>query len=54
MPYLIKQLKKAENCMSRKEAQKILKKVDRLNDKPYIEPNDKTRHEKADPQVDSK
>ena len=45
MPYLIKQLKKAENCMSRKEAQKILKKVDRLNDKPYIEPNDKKGNE---------
>ena len=53
MPYLIKQLKKAENCMSRKEAQKILKKVDRLNDKPYIEPNDKSRNEKADSSLDS-
>ena len=53
MPYLIKQLKKAENCMSRKEAQKILKKVDRLNDKPYIEPNDKSRNEKANPSLDS-
>ena len=39
MPYLIKQLKKAEQCLSRKEAQKILKKVDKLNDKPYVEPN---------------
>jgi hypothetical protein len=53
MPYLIKQLKKAENCMSRKEAQKILKKVERLQDKTYIKPNDKTRHEEADPQMDS-
>jgi hypothetical protein len=49
MPYLIKQLKKAENCMSRKEAQKILKKVERLNDKPYIEPNDKATNENGDP-----
>ena len=53
MPYLIKQLKKAENCMSRKEAQKILKKVERLQDKTYIEPNDKSGHEKTDPKVDS-
>jgi len=49
MPYLIKQLKKAENCMSRKEAQKILKKVERLNDKHYIEPNDKAANENGDP-----
>ena len=48
MPYLIKQLMKAENCTSRKEAQKILKKVERLQDKTYIEPNDKNRNEKAD------
>ena len=53
MPFLIKQLRKAEQCLSRKQAQKILKKVDRLHDKPYIEPNDKTGHEEADPQVDS-
>ena len=52
MPYLIKQLKKAENCLSRKEAQKILKKVDRLNDKHYIEPNDKKRHEDLNPKLD--
>ena len=39
MPYLIKQLKKAEECLSRKEAQKILKKVSKLNDKPYVKPN---------------
>ena len=43
MPYLIKQLKKAEACLSRKEARKILKKVDKLNDKPYVDPNDKER-----------
>ena len=53
MPFLIKQLRKAEECLSRKQAQKILKKVERLQDKPYIEPNDKKRHEKADPQLDS-
>ena len=53
MPYLIKQLKKAENCMSRKEAQKILKKVERLQDKPYIEPNDKSGHEEANPKMGS-
>ena len=41
MPYLIKQLLKAEDCMSRNEAQKILKKVERLNEKPYIEPKNK-------------
>jgi hypothetical protein len=39
MPYLIKQLKKAEECLSREEAKKILKKVDKLNSKPYVEPN---------------
>lgn len=39
MPYLIKQLKKAEECLSREEAKKILKKVDKLQDKPYVEPN---------------
>ena len=38
MPYLIKQMLNAEKCLSRKEAQKILKKVDKLKDKPYIEP----------------
>ena len=48
MPYLLKQLIKAENCLSRKKAQKVLKKVDRLNGKPYIEPNDKNTNEKAD------
>ena len=41
MPWLIKQLKKAENCLSREEAQKILKKVDRLDGKPYVEPKNK-------------
>ena len=39
MPYLIKQLKKAEDCLSREEARKILKKVDRLKGKPYTKPN---------------
>jgi len=39
MPYLIKQLMKAEECMSRKEAKKILKKVDKLDGKPYVEPS---------------
>ena len=39
MPFLIKQLKNAENCLSRKEARKILKKVDRLKGKPYTKPN---------------
>ena len=53
MPFLIKQLRKAEECLSRKQAQKILKKVERLQDKPYIEPNDKSRNEKADPSLDS-
>ena len=48
MPYLLKQLIKAENCLSRKKAQKVLKKVKRLQDKPYIEPNDKKRNEEAD------
>ena len=38
MPFLIKQLMKAEECMSRKEAKKILKKVERLEDKHYIKP----------------
>ena len=49
MPYLIKQLRKAEACLSRKEARKILKKVDKLNDKPYLDPNDKKRDEGTDP-----
>ena len=39
MPYLIKQLIKAEECMSRKEARKILKKVAKLDGHPYIEPS---------------
>ena len=39
MPYLIKQLAKAETCLSREEARKILKKVSKLNGKPYIKPN---------------
>ncbi len=39
MPYLIKQLKKAEECMSRDEAKKILKKVHKLDGKPYVEPS---------------
>ena len=39
MPYLIKQLKKAEDCLSREEAKKILKKVDKLEGKPYVEPS---------------
>tara|TARA_B100000214_G_scaffold289800_1_gene219491 strand:+ start:996 stop:1130 length:135 start_codon:yes stop_codon:yes gene_type:complete len=38
MPWLIKQLMKAEECMSRKEAKKVLKKVKKLEDKPYIKP----------------
>ena len=38
MPYLIKQLKKAEECLTREEARKILKKVGRLDDKPYVKP----------------
>ena len=42
MPYLIKQLKKAEECLTRKDAQKILKKVERLQDKPYVEPKNDT------------
>lgn len=40
MPYLIKQLKKAEECLSRKEAKKILKKFTKLAGKPYVKPND--------------
>ena len=36
---LIKQLMKAEQCMSHKEAKKILKKVDKLNGKHYVEPS---------------
>lgn len=39
MPYLIKQLRQAESCLSRKDAQKILKKVDKLEGQPYVEPN---------------
>tara|TARA_B100002051_G_scaffold204904_1_gene195283 strand:+ start:332 stop:481 length:150 start_codon:yes stop_codon:yes gene_type:complete len=42
MPYLIKQLLKAEACATRKEAKKVLKKVDRLNEKPYVKPNEKS------------
>ena len=38
MPYLIKQLKKAEECLSHKEAKKILKKVEKLEGKPYVDP----------------
>jgi len=41
MPWLIKQLTKAENCLSRKEAKKILKKVDKLDGQSYVEPNKK-------------
>ncbi len=41
MPWLIKQLTKAENCLSRKDAQKILKKVDKLDGQPYVKPNKK-------------
>ena len=48
MPWLIKQLKKAENCLTRKEAKKILKKVEKLEGHPYIEP---TKH--ADKDSDS-
>ena len=39
MPYLIKQLMKAENCLSRKEAKKVLKKVDKLEGHVYVEPS---------------
>ena len=39
MPYLIKQLMKAENCLSRKEAKKILKKVGKLEGHVYVEPS---------------
>ena len=38
MPWLIKQLMKAEECLTRKEAQKVLKKAERLDGKPYVEP----------------
>ena len=31
MPYLIKQLIKAEQCLTRKEAKKVLKKIERLD-----------------------
>lgn len=39
MPYLIKQLIKAEECMSRKEARKILKKVAKLDGHVYVKPS---------------
>ena len=41
MPFLIKQLKKAEACLTRKEARKILKKVEKLEGHPYVEPTNK-------------
>ncbi len=41
MPYLIKQLQKAEACLTRKQARKILKKVEKLDGHPYVEPTDK-------------
>ena len=49
MPYLIKQLLKAESCSSRKEARKVLKKVKRLDGETYVEPNDKATNENGDP-----
>lgn len=41
MPWLIKQLIKAEKCLTRKDAQKVLKKAERLNGKHYIKPKSK-------------
>tara|TARA_B100002051_G_scaffold166169_1_gene156944 strand:+ start:91 stop:219 length:129 start_codon:yes stop_codon:yes gene_type:complete len=41
MPYLIKQLKKAEACTTRKQAQKVLKKVKKLDGETYIKPDEK-------------
>ena len=41
MPWLIKQLIKAEECLTREGAQKVLKKADRLNGKHYIKPKNK-------------
>ena len=38
MPYLIKQLIKAEQCLTRKEAKKVLKKIERLDGHPYVPP----------------
>ena len=34
---------RAENALSHKEAKKVLKKVKRLNNHPYVEPNEKSR-----------
>ena len=41
MPYLIKQLERAENCLTREEAQKILRKVERLKGGVYVPPKNK-------------
>ena len=38
MPWLIKQLKKAENCLTRDEARKVLKKFEKLKGHPYVKP----------------
>ena len=43
MPYLIKQLLRAEGALSHKEAKKVLKKVERLDGHIYVEPNEKSR-----------